>query len=123
VPVEKLLTAFLEPPILRVKSSPELGRLMGRMYAEGLMPAIAEKHFHTVKSRFTAAFARALPGLSEQEVALRLQFMIGAMAHTMLFACRQFSIDGNLLMRELVAFVVGGMSAPAVVGQNTEEMK
>jgi len=75
-------------------------------------------------NRFTAAFGRALPRLSEQELALRLQFMVGAMAHTMLFAWRQFAADGNLLVRELVAFVIGGLCAPAaVMGENTEENK
>jgi len=95
--------------------------LMGRLYGEGLMPMIAERHFQTVKSRFIAAFGRALPQLTEQEVELRLQLMVGAMAHTMLFVCCQFSIDANLLIRELVAFIVGGMRAPAVLGENTEE--
>ena len=119
----ELLRAFLEPPLLRIKENPDLGRLIGRLYGEGLMPMIAERHFQTVKSRFTAAFRRALPQLSEREVALRLQFMIGAMAHTMLFACQQFSIDANLLIRELVAFIVGGLGAPAVLGENTEEIR
>ncbi len=121
-PEQKLLKAFLEVPMQRVKSHPEFGKLMGRLYSEGLMPVLAEKHFRTVKSRFTAAFGRALPGLSEQEVALRLQFTVGAMAHTMLFACEQFSIDGNLLLRELVAFITGGLRSPAV-HENTEDMK
>lgn len=121
VPLEKLLRAFLEPPLLRIKENPDLGRLMGRLYGEGLMPMIAARHFQNVKNRFTAAFRRALPQLTEREVDLRLQFMIGAMSHTMLFACRQFSIDADLLIRELIAFVVDGMSAPAVLGENTEE--
>ena len=123
VPVEKLLQAYLGPPLSRVKESPDFGKLMGRLYGEGLIPSIAEKHFRTVISRFKAAFGRALPYLSEQELAMRLQFMAGAMAHTMLFACRQFSEDGNLLMRELVAFIGGGLRAPAVLGENTEENK
>jgi AcrR family transcriptional regulator len=123
VPVEKLLSAFLEPPLRRVKQNPDFAKLMGRLYGEGLMPSIAEKHFHNIVARFTAAFGRALPYLSEQEVAMRLQFMVGAMAHTMLFACRQFSTDGNLLMRELMTFIVGGLRAPAVLGENTEENK
>jgi AcrR family transcriptional regulator len=124
VPVEKLLKAFLEPPLLRVKENPDFAKLMGRLYGEGLMPLIAERHFQTVVNRFTAAFGRALPRLSEQELALRLQFMVGAMAHTMLFAWRQFAADGNLLVRELVAFVIGGLCAPAaVMGENTEENK
>src|ERR1700733_11527746 len=38
VPVEKLLKAFLEVPMQRVKSHPEFGKLMGRLYSEGLMP-------------------------------------------------------------------------------------
>jgi AcrR family transcriptional regulator len=120
VPLEKLLRAFLEPPLLQIKENPELGKLMGRLYGEGLMPMIAERHFLNVKTRFIAAFGRALPQLTEQEVALRLQFMVGAMAHTMLFACRQFPIDANLLVRELVAFIVDGLRAPAVLGENTE---
>jgi AcrR family transcriptional regulator len=123
IPVEKLLKAFLEPPMRRVKSSPELSKLMGRIYSEGLMPAIAEKHFQNVKSRFNAAFGRALPLLSAQEVALRLQFMVGVMAHTMLFVCPQVAVDGTLLTRELVAFLNGGMHAPAALGEDTEEIK
>jgi len=123
VPVEKLLKAFLEPPLLRVKENPDFAKLMGRLYGEGLMPLIIEKHFRTVMSRFTAAFSRALPHLTEQEVALRLQFMAGAMAHTLMFDWRQFSTDINLLVRELVVFIIGGLRAPAALGENTEENK
>jgi AcrR family transcriptional regulator len=123
VPIETLLKAYLGPPLRRVKENPDFAKLMGRLYGEGLMPSIAEKHFRPVVSRFTAAFARALPRLSEQELALRLQFMVGAMAHTMLFACREFAAEGNFMMRELAAFIVGGLRAPAVLGENTEENK
>src|SRR5208337_3192368 len=45
VPVEKLLEAFLEPPIARIKKDPDFAKLMGRLYGEGLMPDIAERHF------------------------------------------------------------------------------
>ena len=129
VPVEKLLQAFLEPPLGRIKESPDFAKLMGRLYGEGLMPLIVEKHFQPMVSRFLAAFSRALPRLSEQELAIRLQFMVGAMSHTMLFALQsklpgyQVSTDGTLLLRELVAFVIGGLRAPAVLRQNTEESK
>ena len=129
VPVEKLLQAFLEPPLGRIKESPDFAKLMGRLYGEGLMPLIVEKHFQPMVSRFLAAFSRALPRLSEQELAMRLQFMVGAMSHTMLFALQsklpgyQVSTDGTLLLRELVAFVIGGLRAPAVLRENTEESK
>ena len=123
VPVEKLLKAFLGPPLRKIQESPDFGKLMGRLYGEGLMPVIAEKHFYVVKNRFTAAFRRALPELSEQQVAIRLQFLVGAMAHTMMFGCQEFSLAGDLLMSELIAFVRGGMRAPATLGENTEEIK
>jgi AcrR family transcriptional regulator len=123
VPLEKVLHAFLEPPLMRVKKSPDFTKLMGRLYSEGLMPSIAEKHFQVVKARFTTALGRALPHLREQELSLRLQFMIGAMAHTMMFDWHHSPADGHLVVRELVAFVIGGLRAPAVVGENTEENK
>jgi AcrR family transcriptional regulator len=129
VPVDKILRAFLEPPLLKIDKSPDFARLMGRLYGEGLMPVIVEKHFHTIRIRFLAAFSRALPRLSEPELALRLQFVVGAMAHTMMFALQtkvpgqQLSIDGAVLLRELIAFVAGGLSAPAQLLENTEESK
>jgi AcrR family transcriptional regulator len=113
VAVEKLLQAFLEPPLQRVKENPDFARLMGRLYGEGLMPGIAERHFQTVISRFTAAFGRALPHLSPQELGVRLQFMIGAMAHTMLMAGPGLAHDGTHVTRELIAFLVGGLRAPS----------
>jgi AcrR family transcriptional regulator len=123
VPLEKVLHAFLEPPLLWVKKSPDFTKLMGRLYGEGLMPSIAEKHFQTVKVRFTAALGRALPHLREQELALRLQFMVGAMAHTMMLGWQHFPAEGDLVVRELAAFIIGGLRAPAVLGENTEENK
>src|SRR5580692_6974327 len=56
VPLDKLLNAFLQPPLQRVKENPEFARLMGRLYGEGLMPQIAERNFQTIVARFTAAF-------------------------------------------------------------------
>jgi AcrR family transcriptional regulator len=127
VPVEKILRAFLEPPLLRVKQSPDFARLMGRLYGEGLMPVIVEKHFQTVVNRFLAAFNRALPQLSQPEIALRLQFMVGAMSHSMLFALQAklpgqpLSIDGAMLLRELVAFAASGLCAPSVARETVED--
>jgi hypothetical protein len=36
---------------------------------------------------------------------------------------QQLSIDGAVLLRELIAFVAGGLSAPAQLLENTEESK
>jgi len=120
VPLEEILHAFLGPPFRRMENSPGILKLMGRMYGEGLMPAMAEKHFHTVKTRFSTALGRALPNLTPEELALRLQFMVGAMAHCMFAVpqgqkhCGVSRNDSANLLRELVAFLSGGLSAPAV---------
>jgi AcrR family transcriptional regulator len=128
VPVEKLLRAFLEPPILRIAARPDLAKFMGRMYGEGLMPVIAEKHFQHIVTRFLAALGRALPRLTPPELELRVQFMLGAMAHTLCFALAQSTIsgtatpaDGAQLLRELIAFLSGGLRTPAVGQELTEE--
>jgi len=126
--VEKVLEAFLGPPLLRVAKHPQMVRLMGRMYGEGLMPIIVEKHFHPIIERFTAALKRALPHLTPEEVALRSQFMVGAMAHTM-FACPSAKSRASFmpyaepatLLREMVAFTGAGMRAPVPQPQTVEE--
>jgi AcrR family transcriptional regulator len=127
VPVEKILWAFLQPPFLKINKNPNFSRLMGRMYGEGMMPLIVEKHFQPVVTRFFAAFGRALPWLSPTELALRLQFMVGSMSHTM-FALQLGNVhnpplptDGSVLLRALVAFLCGSLQAPAALTESTEE--
>jgi len=128
VPVEKILQAFLQPPFLRMNSSPRLLKLMGRMYGEGLMPLIVEKHFQSIVTRFLAAFGRALPRLTPAELALRMQFLAGAMAHTMFIGGTSLMpntapTDGAVLLRELVVFLSGGLRAPSVLAECVEESK
>jgi hypothetical protein len=65
------------------EENPQFVRLMGRLHAEGLLPAMVERHFQPVIVHFRAAMQRALPDLPERELQWRLHFMIGAMAHTM----------------------------------------
>jgi AcrR family transcriptional regulator len=129
VPVEKILQAFLAPPFLRIDKMPSFSKLMGRMYGEGMMPLIVERHFQPVVTRFFAAFRRALPTLSPTELALRLQFMMGSMAHT-LCAKQQgnghnppLPTDGAVLLRALVAFLCGSLQAPPALPEITEESK
>jgi AcrR family transcriptional regulator len=121
VPLEKVLEAFLLPPMMGVKKNPEFARLMGRMYGEGLMPGIAERHFQVVATRFFAALARALPHLTPGEMALRSQFMVGAMAHILMGKAPDTKAmtgasppkGSQPVLRELVAFLSGGLRAPA----------
>lgn len=127
LPVDRILQAFLGPPLLRINKHPSFVKLMGRMYGEGMMPTLVERHFQPVVTRFFAAFRRALPALGPTELALRLQLMVGSMAHTM-FAMQLTNIhssplptDGAVLLRALIAFLCGSLQAPAALPESTEE--
>ena len=61
IPVEKILTAFFEPIIGMAAETPQFVQLMGRLFGEGLMPAIVEKHFQPTVTRFVQALRRAMP--------------------------------------------------------------
>ena len=121
VPLEKLLEAFLGPPMRRIGKNPGFAKLMGRMHGEGLMPLIVERHFQAVVKRFFAALARTLPHLTPGEMALRSQFMIGAMAHILMCKAPDAKAmtgaspprGSQHVLRELVAFLSGGLRAPA----------
>jgi len=117
VPLEKILAAFFEPMIEVGCRNPQFVRVMGRLIAEGLIPSLAEKHFQPTTMRFIAALRRALPDLSEGELFWRVQFMFGAMAHTiggLALPVSPIHGDGaefQLIMRRLVAFLGAGMNA------------
>jgi AcrR family transcriptional regulator len=127
VPVEKILAAFFQPMIEAGSRNPQFVRLMGRLIAEGLIPSIAEKHFQPTTSRFIAALRRALPHLPEGELFWRVQFMFGAMSHSiggLALSVPQIHGDGTdfqLLMRRLMAFLGAGMNAPPT--EMTKEMQ
>jgi AcrR family transcriptional regulator len=115
--VEGILEAFLRPAMLVAAQNAEFPRMMGRLIGEGLMPAIARKHFFEAGRRFMAALRRALPDLSEQELAWRVHFLIGAMAHCL---CRspderlgKLTTESPEMMRELVTFLAAGFRAPS----------
>lgn len=123
VPVEKILKAFLVPAAEWAADHPESIRLMGRLHAEAMMPAIAERHFRPTGMRFFGALRRALPHLTEQELLWRFEFMLGAMASAMtgkLAALLGGTQDRQGRVECLVAFVSGGFLARAT---KVEEVK
>ena len=83
IALEDLLEAFLVPALDAADSSPEFAKVMGRLHAEGIMPAVARKHFGPVGGYFMAELRRALPDMQEDELAWRAHFAIGAMAHAL----------------------------------------
>ena len=118
VAVEKILAAFFQPMIEAGCRNPQFVRLMGRLIAEGMIPSIAEKHFQPTTTRFINALRRALPNLSEGELFCRVQFMFGAMSHTvggLALPVRQIHGDGadfQVIIRRLMSFLGAGMNAP-----------
>jgi len=113
--VKAILEGFLMPTADVAATDPQFVRLMGRIHAEGLMPAIVQKHFHPTAQRYIAALRRALPDLPEAEFLWRVHFMVGAMAHTMcgapVFPGPAEDFHGR--MRKLVTFLTAGFLAPA----------
>ncbi len=125
IAVEDLLEAFLAPAFYAADKSPEFAKLMGRLHAEGLMPAVARKHFGPVAERFLAEMRLALPELTEEEMAWRLHFTIGAMAHAL--TVPPIDLVGRIepgrpsgIVRRMVAFLSGGFRAPVAAREKVE---
>ena len=115
--IERVLEAFLAPMSEAADRKPEFVQLMGRMYAEGMLPVILRRHFGAVIERFVGAMRRALPELPEQELLRRIQFMTGAMAQTMcgprdLAPVSPEPAPFRDRVTSLIAFLSGGFRAP-----------
>src|SRR5664280_629265 len=120
--VEKVLESFLIPTAEMTSGNPEFVRLMGRMFTEGMMPRIRERHFRVTSLRFVTALRRAIPELPEEELLWRVHFMVGAMAHTMCIAPLFPQIAGDPAdlvprMQRLVTFLGAGFRAAATAGK------
>ena len=96
--------------------------MMSRIFTESsdLTERVFKKHLAHVFTRFFPAFQRALPELSQTELLWRMQFMLGAVAHTVGGAtvlrvlsgglCDPSDVDGTV--RRLEAFLLAGLRAP-----------
>ena len=129
--LETVLRAFLAPAFTRWSGKGAEGarfmRLAGRMHSETdeHLRMIFLGHFEEVARRFRAAFRRAMPGLEDREVELRTHFLVGAMAHTLLWSqnmpgppCgRRTSIPPDEALESLVRFAAAGLAAPATGGR------
>jgi AcrR family transcriptional regulator len=125
--LERLLRAFLAPAFTRWSRSGREGtrfmRLAGRMHAETdeHLRSLFLAQFEEVIRRFGRAFRAAMPGLDEKEVQLRTHFLVGAMAHTLLWSGnmagppfgRRKTIPPEEALESLVHFAAAGLGAPA----------
>ena len=122
--VEEVLRAFIAPPF---EMQAECGagdrrfvRLLGRVHVETneeFRTAFINQ-FMTVFSRFTNALQRVLPDVEPTEITTRFWCLIGAMAHTMMWAqsvgSTDTSQDPDNAVESLVQFGAAGLSAPAL---------
>jgi AcrR family transcriptional regulator len=129
--LEELLRAFLAPAFARRSDRGVHGarfmRLAGRMHSETgeHLRSLFLDHFREVARRFGEAFLRALPHLDEYEVHLRTHFMVGAMAHTLLWSenmpgppfGRRKTLPPGEALEGLLRFAAAGLGAPAPRGK------
>mgnify|MGYP001165049757 FL=1 len=118
-----LVQAFLSPPFEMYPGGTEDGRtflrLVGRIHSEtDDVRAVFVTLFQPIISRFTAALQRALPHLDADEVAWRIHFLVGSMAHTMMW-CESFlsqakrDPDPSDMLASLIQFGTAGLEAPS----------
>jgi len=125
IAIEDLLEAFLVPAFHSADRHPGWARLMGRLHAEGVMPAIARKYFSPVGESFFSELRRTLPGLPEDELAWRTHFAIGAMAHALTAPPLELPLCDAVeppsdVARRMVAFLSGGFRAPLPAHETVE---
>jgi AcrR family transcriptional regulator len=130
--VEGILQAFLAPMISigmkKSRHSSNLMQLSGRVLLEsgGEFEKAVEEQFREVAQCFLAAFQRALPQLTIEEIASRMNFTIGAAAKAMFAGVSMKVLAQALGKRDpeiktanytsvLVTYVAAGMKAPPAV--------
>jgi len=127
LPLEEVVEAFVAP-VLQAKLDASVDRdlfrqLMGRVLAEAdaRVPEMIHRVFGEVRARFGHAFVRALPGLSREDVRVKMHLMIGAMALGIAAKGAHVSpeegpvdyADSGRLLSHLVEFIAGGMRGTA----------
>jgi AcrR family transcriptional regulator len=117
--LEDVLQAFIGPPFDAWSQSGERGlrflKLLGQIHnqANQELQALLLSQFDEVLERYTNALARALPLLESKEVRLRMLFVVGAMAQTLMFGSRpgQETHDLDQMRESLIRFAAVGFSA------------
>jgi AcrR family transcriptional regulator len=129
--LETVLRALLMPLLdngrLLVRGYGPFLQLAGRMHFESdeNVRRIFMNIFQEVRKRFLAAFERALPELPAGEIFLRVHFLVGAMAHTLIWhhslvkeeALPHLDLDMKSTIDKLISFAMAGMKAPLEVSQ------
>lgn len=121
--LESLIEAFVGPPIRLAEGRHDACVLLGRsmITPDEQTYALIMRLFGTIIERFRAAFARALPHLSQDELLWRMFFMLGVMTQTLSAGHKLARVSGGACdatrpaesIPRIVEFVAAGMRAPA----------
>jgi len=135
--VDCLLRAFLEPVTAFLSSeggggpvgAGRFGRLMGRALHEptGETREVLMQLFRPAVEGYTAAFAEALPHLSQEEIYWRFHFTVGTLAQTVSLGDVAHRFSGGAcdpgnsraLLDHMVRFLDAAWRAPAAGGDPT----
>ncbi len=118
IAIEKIVEAFVRP-VLEESSSPSFQRLLGRAFTapDDFIERLFRTHLMHVALRFNQALAETLPDLSIEDRMWRIQFMAGAMSHTIAWMRVIPKVTGGVcsvddlprLTQRIVEFVSAGM--------------
>jgi len=97
--IEAVIEAFIRPVIeMRFRGPRTIGPMVGRIFAEdkAFVERFYEEHLAAIAKRFGAAFERALPDVSREDMYWTAHFLIGAMAHSMSSEHLLVALSGGL---------------------------
>lgn len=124
--LEDVLRAFFEPVFEEIgrlgARADAVKQLVGRIFAERpeFLRELMLETFGELFERFLAALGSKLPHLTEEELAWRFHFVIGAMTHTMCHGSDLVALtDGRCgapepaaMLERLIAYSTAGLQAP-----------
>lgn len=134
--IEQILDALIRPAVDSeehdAKSCENFMRIISRSFQEPNpeIKKFVEEQFAEVARRFDSAILRAVPGLPPCDLFWRICFLHGSLHHALQvwtqFDQMPFGVlhpaatkpDREGLIRHLIAFIAGGMTAPSITGSS-----
>ena len=128
VPVDEILTAFLSPVLNHITSG-EMSeglfkKFMGRLIGERgyQLPEDVRPLFRVMASRFSMAFRKSVPHLSEEAALWRMHFSFGVLSNTLTHGDTLRQITGGRAgnpsiessFREVIRFCAAGIETVEV---------
>ncbi len=125
--VEEILAAFLEPALYRARHpdnpTARISKLVSRLLIEKPkdLGGIVTAPFAGVLVRFIDALGQALPGISRQELFVRMSMVVGVLIHIatgmqeapILPDIESPTYDDEAVLKPVIAFLAAGFRAPS----------